>query len=86
MLKAKEYGEDQHIPASCQYGVNNIFLKWNMHLIAQVVASKKQLKGSIEASQLEAQKRFILYQGNLQMLQINFLSPQQSFWKCQPCH
>lgn len=57
-----------------------------MHLTAQVVASKKQLKGSIEASQLEAQKRSILYQGNLQMLQINFLSLQQSFWKCQPCH
>lgn len=62
-----------------------IFLNWSMPLIAQVVVSNKQLKGSRETSQLEAQKRSILYQGNLQMLQINFLSPQQSFRKCQPC-
>lgn len=33
---------------------NSIFLEWSMHLIAQVVASKKQLTGCIEASQFEA--------------------------------
>lgn len=57
-----------------------------MHLIAQAAASKKQLKGSIEASQSETQEGSILYQGTLQMFQINFLSPQQGFRKCQLCH